>query len=68
MNEHDDYLMRANDFLGRGKMIPVSRCHWYELIKVGKAPKPLKLGVASVWRNSDLQRFIRGEWKPSKAA
>jgi len=36
-----------------------SRTTWYELIKAGKAPKPVKLGArCTAWRKSDVDTFI----------
>lgn len=40
-------------------LIPVSRSSWYEGIKTGKFPSPIKLGVRiSVWKASDIRGLI----------
>ena len=38
-------------------VIPVSRSCWWQWVKEGKAPKPLKLYGVTVWRASDIARF-----------
>lgn len=41
------------------ELIPVSRAKWYQGIKSGVYPKPVKLfGNAAAWRNEDLLRLI----------
>ena len=37
-------FVRLSDFVGKGKMIPVSRSTWYSWIRTGKAIKPTQLG------------------------
>lgn len=40
-------------------LIPVSRATWYEGMKSGRFPAPVKLGArASAWRRSDIDRLI----------
>lgn len=40
--------------------IPVSRSTWYEGIKRGKYPKPIRLSEGvSVWRVSDIDELCR---------
>lgn len=33
----------------------------YQLIKEGKFPKPVKIGTASRWRESEIQRWIHNQ-------
>lgn len=33
----------------------------YQLIKVGKFPKPVKIGAASRWRESEVQQWIHNQ-------
>lgn len=33
----------------------------YELIKTGKFPKPVKIGTASRWRESEVQQWIHSQ-------
>jgi predicted DNA-binding transcriptional regulator AlpA len=41
-------------------MIPVSRSAWYQGIKDGRFPKPVKLGPGiSRWRLSDVLAIVR---------
>ena len=48
-------LLRLKDVL---KIIPVGRSTWYEGIKEGRFPKPIKLGRSSFWKLSDIQKLI----------
>ena len=68
MEMNEDKFLRLNDFLGKGLAVPLSRPHFYELMREGKAPKSVKLGRASVWRASEIQQWIRGDWQPKEAA
>ena len=63
-----DRFLRLDDFVGRDRAVPVSRAHWYALMQEGKAPRPVKLGKAAAWRQSEINRFIAGEWKPEEEA
>lgn len=41
-------------------IIPVSKSHWWDGVKSGRYPKPLKLGPKiTVWRVEDIREFIR---------
>lgn len=40
-------------------LFPVSRAGWYQGVKVGRYPAPVKLGVRSVaWRRADVEKLI----------
>ena len=50
-------LLRLNAVLSR---VPVSRSAWYQGVKDGKFPPPIKLGPkTSAWRESDVNRLIQ---------
>ncbi len=52
-------LIRLPQIIGPDGYLPVSRSHFYELIKAGEIPPPIKLGPRiSVWRESDILDFI----------
>lgn len=58
-----DRLLRVEDILGdektnRKPMVPVCRATWYSLIRQGRIPKPIKVGALSMWRLSEIQKFI----------
>ena len=57
-----DKLVRLAGVLSR---IPVSRSAWYEGVKTGIFPKPIKFGRAVLWRQSDIDRLI-AELTPSE--
>ncbi len=48
-------LIRLPGVLGR---IPVSRSSWYEGVKEGRFPPPIKIGKTALWRESDINRLI----------
>ena len=51
-------LLRISQVL---KLIPVSKSSWWQGVKLGKFPKPLKLGMrTTVWRISDIRALING--------
>lgn len=40
-------------------LIPVSKSTWWEGVKSGRFPKPIKLGPGiTVWRAEDIRQFI----------
>ncbi len=52
-------LMRIKQVL---KFIPVSRSNWWQGVKDGRFPKPLKLSErVTVWKASDIRALIEGE-------
>jgi prophage regulatory protein len=56
----DDALVRIEKIIGPNGIIPVSRTSWYEGIRIGIYPKPIRLGRrTSVWRMSDLMRVVQ---------
>jgi prophage regulatory protein len=52
-------FLRLSSIIGAGKLIPVSRSTWWEGVKSGRFPKPVKLGPRiTVWRVEDIRRLI----------
>ncbi len=52
-------LLRLRDFLGRGKLIPLSRSTWWAGVASGRYPKPVHIGVrARAWKVGDLKALI----------
>ncbi len=39
-------------------VVPISRRTWYNGIKAGKYPKPVKLGRLNAWRVSDIRQML----------
>jgi len=53
MNEQ---LLRLNEVL---KIIPVSKSSWYQKVKDGIYPKPVKLGARTVaWKKSEIMNLV----------
>ncbi|WP_445989677.1 helix-turn-helix transcriptional regulator [Chromobacterium haemolyticum] len=51
-----DSFLRLPEVLA---IIPVSRATWYEGIKKGRFPAPVKLGPrVSLWRRSDIEQLV----------
>jgi predicted DNA-binding transcriptional regulator AlpA len=52
-------FLRLRAILAPAGPIPVSRSTWWQGIKDGRFPKPLKLGKrVTVWRVEDIRRLI----------
>lgn len=57
-------LLRIKDIIGDRKagipaIVPVSRSHWWQMVKDGKAPAPIKLtSRCTVWKLSEVMKFL----------
>lgn len=55
----DTGLLRLSAILAPFGPIPVSKSTWWEGVKIGRYPKPLKLGPrVTVWRVEDIRELI----------
>lgn len=55
-NLQSEGLLRVSDVL---KFIPVSRSHWWQGVKEGRYPQPIKLSErVTVWRATDIVALI----------
>lgn len=53
---HTDRLLRLPEVLS---IVPVSRSTWYQGVKDGRYPQPVKIGArAAAWRASSIQKLI----------
>jgi len=60
-NLPEEGFVRLKQFVGRDKPIPISTSTWWEWVKAGKAPKPIKLGPnMTAWRVEDIRALIEG--------
>ncbi|MBD8685995.1 MULTISPECIES: helix-turn-helix transcriptional regulator [unclassified Rhizobium] len=65
MEKKDEFIQekrfgRVSDFVGKGKMIPVSRSTWYSWVKSGRAPKPHHLSPrVAVYDMAAISQFLR---------
>lgn len=51
-----DRLLRLREVL---QIIPVSRSSWYEGVKAGRYPAPVRLGPrTTAWRESDIRALM----------
>lgn len=40
-------------------IVPISRSHWWQLVRDGRAPAPVKLSQrVTAWRSSDIRNFV----------
>ncbi|KON80754.1 AlpA family transcriptional regulator [Azoarcus sp. PA01] len=61
-----DVIIRERE---RRAITKVCRTAWWEWEKQGVVPKRVQLGARSVgWRLSELQAWIRGEWRATSGA
>lgn len=52
-------FIRLNQLL---KIIPVGKTTWWNGVKSGKFPKPVKLGArTTAWRVEDIRQFIQSK-------
>jgi len=50
-------------------IVPVSRSTWWEGVRTGRFPAPIKLGPrTTVWKAADIRAFVAGDWKPADDA
>jgi prophage regulatory protein len=51
-------LLRIKQVL---RFVPVSRSNWWEGVRTGRYPQPLKLSErVTCWRASDIRRMVEG--------
>lgn len=52
-------FIRLATIIGPGGLIPVSKSTWWEGVKSGRFPQPVKLGPRiTAWRIEDIRAFI----------
>lgn len=52
-------FLRLRDILSPVGPIPVSKSTWWQGVKDGRFPKPVKLGARiTVWRAEDIRRLL----------
>jgi prophage regulatory protein len=39
-------------------LVPVGRAYFYELVRDGKAPRPIKLGKRSLWLEHEVDSWV----------
>jgi predicted DNA-binding transcriptional regulator AlpA len=70
------HLLRLPQIIGRKAtatepaipaLIPIAKSAWWEGIKEGRFPPPIKLSRRAVaWRSEDIAAVIAGTWPSSK--
>jgi predicted DNA-binding transcriptional regulator AlpA len=65
-------FLRLGQILGDAKrnippLIPLCASTWWDGVKAGKYPKPVKLsGRVTAWRAEDIRRFIETGYVPQE--
>lgn len=55
----DTGFVRLNSIIAPSGPIPVSKSTWWQGVKEGRFPKPIKLGVkTTAWRVEDIRDLI----------
>lgn len=49
---------RAADIHRPAGQLPISKSYWFQLVKRGIAPQPVKVGRVSMWRAADVDAFV----------
>jgi prophage regulatory protein len=59
-------FVRLPSIIGPGRPIPVSKSTWWEGIRSGRYPKPVKLGPRiTAWRVEDIRALIEAAANPA---
>ena len=60
-NLHAKRLLRIAEIIAPNGPIPVGKSTWWEGVKAGRFPQPIKLGPRiTVWRAEDIEELISG--------
>jgi len=63
----EEGFVRLDQIIGRGNPIPVGKTAWWEGIKDGIYPEPVKIGKRAVaWRVEDIRTLIVALSNPEK--
>ena len=50
------------------QVVQLGRTAWLDLVKARRAPQPVKIGRATFWVHSEVQRFIAERIRESRKA
>ena len=54
-------FLRLSQIIGTDGIVPVSKSTWWQGVKDGHFPKPIKIGRRiTVWRYSDIEALMSG--------
>lgn len=52
-------FLRISEIIAPGGPLPISRSTWFNWVKEGRAPQPIKLGPrVTVYRVADIEAFM----------
>lgn len=56
---NSERLLRLNQIVGRDGFIPVSKSTWWQGVKDGRFPQPIRIGRRiTVWRQSEIEALM----------
>lgn len=59
MDAASERLLRLSQIIGPNGLIPVGKSTWWQGVKDGYFPKPIKIGRrVTVWRQSEIEALI----------
>ena len=71
-NPNEPAASRADEQLDRLpavlQVVQLGRTAWLDLVKARRAPQPVKIGRATFWVHSEVQRFIAERIRESRKA
>lgn len=57
---HEKRLLRINEIIAPSGPVPVGKSTWWQGVKEGRFPQPIKLGPRiTVWRAEDIEALLR---------
>lgn len=60
-------VLRITEIIAPKGPVPVGRSTWWEGVKSGRFPQPIKLGPRiTVWREEDIEAFWQMELKATR--
>lgn len=60
VNVTNDRLVRINSIIGNDGVLPLSAATWWNGVRTGYYPQPVKLGPnITAWRWSDIEQILR---------
>tara|TARA_R110002073_G_scaffold67393_2_gene167968 strand:+ start:18639 stop:18821 length:183 start_codon:yes stop_codon:yes gene_type:complete len=52
-------LLRVDAIVAPGGVLPISRSTWWEGVRSGRYPKPVRLGIRILaWRLADIEQLM----------
>lgn len=56
-------LLRIAEIVKPKGPVPCGKSYWWDLVRKGVAPKPVRLGRITAWRRADIAKFLAERFK-----